>query len=226
VERRGPNGGRRAVRGAINGAPAACGRCGAACGWRARGEVTARAGVSGAGGFVPTAEDAALLLGSGFAVVHVGGAGRGAGTGATARAARAGRQWQAARRAAWPRGARAEEEGSWCLPGVCEWAGARARAQRRWGRPGAGARACVREGGGVARKPEAGWCSGAGEGGRRREEGEREKKRVTRASDIRGGDRGWSAMRARCSHTARDGTVVGFGVGSGIRGIRASAKGF
>jgi hypothetical protein len=62
-------------------------------------------------------------------------------------------------------------------------------------------------------------------GGKREREKER-KKRVTRAGDIRGGDRGWSAMRARRSHAARDGIVVGFGIGSGIRGIRASAKGF
>jgi hypothetical protein len=182
VERRGPNGGRRAVRGTINGAPAACGRRGAACGRRARGEVTARAGVSGAGGFVPTAEDAALLLGSGFAVVHVGGAGRGAGTGATARAARAGRQRRAARRAAWPRGARAEEEGSWCLARRGAGQGRASVPERARVRDAGGvgqeqACACAREGGGVARKPEAGWCSGAGEGGRRREEGEREKKR-------------------------------------------------
>jgi hypothetical protein len=38
-----------------------------------------------------------------------------------------------------------------------------------------------------------------GSRGRREEKGgggKREKKRVTRAGDIRGGDRGWSAMRA------------------------------
>jgi hypothetical protein len=39
-------------------------------------------------------------------------------------------------------------------------------------------------------------------------EGKRERmkgreKGVTRAGDIRGGDRGWSATRAQCSHAAR-----------------------
>jgi hypothetical protein len=66
------------------------------------------------------------------------------------------------------------------------------------------------------------------EKGRKRKEkekGKREKRRkkgVMRAGDIRGGDRGWSATRARHSHAARgekgEVTAVGFGCRFGVSG--------
>jgi hypothetical protein len=59
-------------------------------------------------------------------------------------------------------------------------------------------------------------------GGRKKKEREKGK-RVTRAGDIRGGDRGWSATRARRSHAARGekgGGDSGQIRGSGELGLR------
>jgi hypothetical protein len=64
-------------------------------------------------------------------------------------------------------------------------------------------------------------------GGRKKGKREREKKGVTRADDIRGGDRGWPATRARYSHAARGekgGNRVGADRGKAVARGRQTAE--
>jgi hypothetical protein len=56
---------------------------------------------------------------------------------------------------------------------------------------------------------------------KKKKKGRKGEKGVTRVGDIRGGNRDWSATRARCSHALREKgevTVVGFGCRFGVPG--------
>jgi hypothetical protein len=81
-----------------------------------------------------------------------------------------------------------------------------------------------RKRGGKGKRRKMGKKKGKRRNGGRKKGKERkgEKKGVTRAGDIRGGDRGWSATRAGHSHAARgekgEVTAVGFGCRFGIPG--------
>jgi hypothetical protein len=57
-------------------------------------------------------------------------------------------------------------------------------------------------------------------GGEEKKMGKKKRKKMTRAGEIRGGDHGWSATRARRSHAARGGRGVG------PRPDSVSARGF